>query len=150
MDRREFLTHTGQLGTLAFGLSSRWSASQIFGQEAKESRQPATGPLRASAKNPRYFCDGTGREVLLVGSHTWNSLVDMGRSDPPETFDFEAYLDFLGRYGHNFIRLWTWDSTTLDTHANGSLGRILSITLLRCRGCGPDRAWPWTANPSST
>jgi hypothetical protein len=29
--------------------------------------------------------------VLLVGSLTWNSLVDMGRSDPPEAFEFEAY-----------------------------------------------------------
>jgi hypothetical protein len=76
-----------------------------------------------SAKNPRYFCDASGREVLLVGSHTWNSLVDMGRSDPPEAFDFDAYLDFLDRYGHNFIRLWTWDSTTWDTRANGKLGK---------------------------
>ena len=65
MDRREFLVRTGQLGTLAFGLSSPWSASQIFGQEAKEPRQPATGPLRASAKNPRYFCDAGGRPMLL-------------------------------------------------------------------------------------
>ena len=123
MDRREFLARTGQLGTLAFGLSSPGSASRILGQDAKESQQTATGPLRGSARNPRYFCDASGREVLLVGSHTWNSLVDMGRSDPPEAFDFQAYLDFLGRYGHNFIRLWTWDSTTLDTHANGRLGK---------------------------
>ena len=123
MDRREFLIHTGQLGALASGLSSAWSASRIFGQQATRPQQTATGPLRVSAKNPRYFCDASGREVLLVGSHTWNSLVDMGRSDPPEAFDFEAYLDFLGRYGHNFIRLWTWDSTTLDTHANGRLGK---------------------------
>jgi hypothetical protein len=61
--------------------------------------------------------------VLLVGSHTWNSLVDMGRSDPPEAFDFDAYLGFLDRYGHNFIRLWAWDSTTWDTRANGRLGK---------------------------
>jgi len=84
---------------------------------------PASGPLRVSPENPRYFCDPNGREVLLVGSHTWNSLVDMGRSDPPEAFDFDAYLDFLERYGHNFIRLWAWDSTTWDTRANGRLGK---------------------------
>jgi len=29
----------------------------------------------------------------------------MGRSDPPEPFDFDAYLDFLEKYHHNFIRL---------------------------------------------
>jgi len=123
MNRREFFARSGQLGTLAFGLSSPWSASRVFGREGKDSRQPATGPLRASAKNPRYFCDASGRPILLVGSHTWNSLVDMGRSDPPEAFDFEAYLGFLSRYGHNFIRLWAWDSTTWDTRANGRLGK---------------------------
>ena len=61
--------------------------------------------------------------VYLTGSHTWNNLVDMGRGDPPEAFDFDAYLDFLERHGHNFIRLWAWDSVTWDTRANGTLGK---------------------------
>jgi hypothetical protein len=120
MHRRKFLARTGQLATLAVGAASGWHASPVFGQKQTQS---ATGPLQLSANNPRYFCDASGREVLLVGSHTWNSLVDMGRSDPPEAFDFDAYLDFLDRYGHNFIRLWAWDSTTWDTRANGRLGK---------------------------
>lgn len=123
MDRREFLTRSGQLSAAAFGLSTAWSASRIVGQESDKPKPMATGPLHVSDQNPRYFCDAQGREVLLVGSHTWNSLVDMGRSDPPEAFDFDAYLDFLGRYGHNFVRLWAWDSTTWDTRANGRLGK---------------------------
>lgn len=123
MHRREFLTCTGRFATLAAGWSSGFAATRISGQEQKQSRAPATGPLKVSEENPRYFCDASGREVLLVGSHTWNSLVDMGRNDPPEAFDFDAYLDFLERYGHNFIRLWVWDSTTWDTRANGKLGK---------------------------
>jgi hypothetical protein len=89
----------------------------------------ATGPLRIHPDNPRYFTDGvklsdgTLRAVYLTGSHTWDNLVDMGRSDPPEPFDFNAYLDFLEKYHHNFIRLWAWDSTTWDTRANGALGK---------------------------
>ena len=122
MDRREFLARTGQATALALGASADLCSQSVFGKEEK-APQRATGPLRVSAKNPRYFCDASGREVLLVGSHTWNSLVDMGRSDPPEAFDFDAYLDFLDRYGHNFIRLWTWDSTTWDTRANGKWGK---------------------------
>ena len=47
----------------------------------------------------------------------------MGRSDPPEKFDYGAYLDFLERHHHNFIRLWAWDSTLWDTRANGQLGK---------------------------
>jgi hypothetical protein len=90
---------------------------------------PATGPLRIHPDNPRYFTDGVKlpggalRAVYLTGSHTWDNLVDMGRSDPPEPFDFTAYLYFLEKYHHNFIRLWAWDSTTWDTRANGALGK---------------------------
>src|SRR5690606_35730704 len=79
--------------------------------------------------NPRYFTDGTElpdgslRAVFLTRSHTWNNLVDIGRSDPPQAFDFEASLDFLQRYGHNFIRLWASDPTVYDTRANGALGK---------------------------
>jgi hypothetical protein len=93
------------------------------------SAAPAAGPLRVHPDNPRYFTDGTKgpdgslRAIYLTGAHTWNNLVDMGRSDPPEEFDFEAYLDFLERRHHNFIRLWAWDSTVWDTRANGSLGK---------------------------
>ena len=48
-----------------------------------EPRMPISGPLRTHPTNPRYFADATGRAVLLVGSHTWPGLVDMGPSDPP-------------------------------------------------------------------
>jgi hypothetical protein len=83
----------------------------------------AGGPLRVHAENPRYFTDGAGKPILLVGSHTWNNLIDMGKSDPPEAFDYAGYLDFLDKQGHNFIRLWAWDSTTWDTRANRGLGK---------------------------
>ncbi len=90
---------------------------------------PAAGPLRVHPHNPRYFTDGTEnadgslKAVYLTGSHTWNNLVDMDKADPPTPFDFEGYLDFLQGHGHNFIRLWTWDSVTWDTRANGKLGK---------------------------
>jgi hypothetical protein len=89
---------------------------------------PAKGPLRVNPDNPRYFTDGTKdasgklKAVYLTGAHTWDNLVDMGKSDPPAPFDFGEYLDALERDGHNFIRLWAWDSTAWDTRANGELG----------------------------
>jgi len=91
----------------------------------------ASGPLRVHPTNPRYFTDGTRnadgslKAVYLTGSHTWNNLLNMDKADPPAAFDFGAYLDFLQRYGHNFIRLWTWDSVAWDSRANGSLGKDL-------------------------
>lgn len=79
---------------------------------------PASGPLRVCEANPRYFADGTGKPVLLVGSHVWNNLQDMGPTDPPEAFDWDAYLEFLTRHNHNFVRLWRWELTMWDTKAN--------------------------------
>lgn len=93
---------------------------------APQRRAAAIGPLRVHPQNPRYFTDGTKDErgvlkaVYLTGSHTWNNLVDMGPGRPPEAFDFDAYLDFLERHNHNFIRLWAWDSFTWDARANAS------------------------------
>ena len=81
----------------------------------------AKGQLRVHPTNPRYFTDDSGDVIYLTGSHMWNNLVDMGKDDPPQPFDFPGYLDFLQRYGHNFIRLWTWDSVVWNTLANGSV-----------------------------
>ncbi len=79
---------------------------------------PASGPLRVCEKNPRYFADASGEAVLLVGSHVWNNLQDMGPTDPPQPFDWSAYLDFLEKYHHNFVRLWRWELTQWDTSSS--------------------------------
>ena len=76
--------------------------------------EPARGPLRVLASNPRYFSDPAGKAVYLAGSHTWGNFQDNGHraapSDAPPVFDYEAYLDLLARYHHNFFRLWRWET----------------------------------------
>lgn len=103
---------------------------------------PATGPLRVSTVNPRYFTDGSQKAIYLTGAHTWNNLVDMGLEDPPRAFDFDAYLDTLERHHHNFIRLWAWDSFTWDTRANGELGKdfVHIVAPLPWARTGPGKA----------
>jgi hypothetical protein len=82
----------------------------LIGPAVTAQADPAKGPLRIHPANPRYFTDGTKgpdgslRAVYLTGAHTWNNLVDMGRSDPPEPFDFPL-PGLLERHHHNFIRL---------------------------------------------
>ncbi len=76
------------------------------------------GPLRVHPTNPRYFTDDTGRAILLTGSHTWNNLVDMSPGDPPQRFDYGAYLDWMAKYPHNFFRLWAWDLLSWNTGGN--------------------------------
>lgn len=68
--------------------------------------KPVSGPLRIHPDNPRYFTDNSGRAILLAGSHTWNSLVDMGPANTPNSFNYNAYLNWLQARGHNFFRLW--------------------------------------------
>jgi hypothetical protein len=83
------------------------------GEVSQAETMTATGPLRVHPTNPRYFTDGTknadrsAKVVYLTGSHTWANLIDRGLGDPAPTFDFDAYLDFLEKHNHNFIRLWT-------------------------------------------
>ena len=83
-------------------------------QLAEPALQPATaGPLSLRPQNPRYFTDTSGRPVYLTGSHTWNNLQDIGRTDPPVAFDFDEYLRFMRQHRHNFIRLWRWETSKL-------------------------------------
>lgn len=93
-------------------------ATLISWAEKAPQKQTAHGVLRVCPANPRYFTDDSGKAILMVGSHTWNNLVDMGPGDPPPAFDFPAYLDFLEKYNHNFIRMWTWELLTWDTAGN--------------------------------
>lgn len=89
----------------------------IVGVCAAGRGQEARGPLRVLASNPRWFADPSGKAVLLAGSHVWQNLQDNGllirgaTSDPPPEFDYTGYLDRLERYGHNFFRLWRWETT---------------------------------------
>lgn len=68
------------------------------------------GPLRVHPDNPRYFTDNSGKAIYLTGSHTWSNLQEMSEG-PAEPFNYEAYLGFLEKYNHNFIRLWVWEHT---------------------------------------
>ncbi|UCG57366.1 MAG: hypothetical protein JSU70_21170 [Phycisphaerales bacterium] len=77
------------------------------------------GPLAVHPKNPRYFQNtATGDLVYLTGSHTWANLVDIGPTDPPPKFDFDACLAWMRGLNHNFIRMWTWELVTWNTKAN--------------------------------
>jgi len=81
---------------------------------------PATGPLRASRQNPRYFADPTGKIIYLAGSQTggWDIQDDAwsGYAAPGTRvrLDFHRYLDHLTTQKHNLIRLWSVETTRFD------------------------------------
>ncbi len=81
--------------------------SPVHGTKILETVPPAqaTGPLRVSPRNPRYFTDASGRAIYLTGSHTWDNGQDLGT----QPFHYEGYLTLLQEYNHNFIRYWVWE-----------------------------------------
>ena len=82
--------------------------------------EPTNGPLQICPDNPRYFANADGKAILLVGSHVWYNLVDMEAQDPPKPFDYKAYLDWMGKNDHNFMRMWAWEMVKWDTHGNNA------------------------------
>ena len=66
-------------------------------------------PLRVDPANPRYFIDGSGKAILLVGSDYWNLWQDGGRTNPPPAFDYDAYIQFALDHGYNYIKSQTWE-----------------------------------------
>jgi hypothetical protein len=81
----------------------------------------ASGVLRVSSVNPRYFTDDSGKAIYLTGSHTWNGLIERGSTDPPQPFDFARYLDLLQSSNHNFIRLWSRHVTRYQSYGRDIL-----------------------------
>ena len=72
------------------------------------------GPL-IKVPGKHYFKNPTtGSFVYLTGSHTWNNFQDSGKTDPPAAFDYEAHLNWLTAYGHNFIRFWVFEQVKGD------------------------------------
>jgi len=78
-------------------------------QKANSNLLPASGPLQIDSVNSRYFKDGNGKAILLVGDHTWYTFQDSGASNPPEAFDYNAYLDFLEANHINFFRMFVFE-----------------------------------------
>jgi len=83
----------------------------LFAAVARAEESTAMGPLRVHPENPRWFARPDGRAVWLTGSHTWANLQERGVEGQTPDFDYDGYLDFLQRHGHNFIRLWAWEHT---------------------------------------
>ncbi len=113
IEKAERFSHVGGSKAIASPVYSEDIALRILRRATNEVSTKATGPLRPHPTNPRYFADGARqpdgslKAVYLTGSHTWPNLIDRGPSDPPPAFDFSAYLEFLQKHHHNFIRLWS-------------------------------------------
>jgi hypothetical protein len=82
-------------------------AAVVDAARSPAGRGRSSGPLRVHPGNPRYFTDNSGKAIYMTGSHVWWNIVGKGtRNLPYSDTDFEAFLDYLESYGHNFTRVW--------------------------------------------
>ena len=68
--------------------------------------------------NPHYFQDANGAALILNGSQSWNTLQDFGTEGTPQALDFDAFVKFLTRHGHNFTLLWAVEMPKFCNHPN--------------------------------
>jgi Family of unknown function (DUF6298) len=126
--------------SMLFGSSLTAADRKVFPGADRQEVKGTTGPLRVHPDNPRYFTDGSGRAVYLTGSHTWDTIVDMGQTDPPQKFNFPVYLNWVKRLNHNFIRLWTWETVTWDTSSVNKQNILLTVAPQPWARTGPGKA----------
>ncbi len=130
---------------ITLGVASSWclipatpKPAAVAGPSSLAAALPlASGPLRRSPENPRYFSTPDGHPVYLTGSHTWNNLQDAGFDDPPKPFDYAGYLSFLELHHLNFVRLWRWEVTRWT---EPSAHRVVYCPLQPWRRTGPGAA----------
>src|SRR6476659_2010148 len=92
------------IGSLLLASICSFSVLTVFVQASR-----ASGVLRVHPSNKRYFTDDSGKAVLLSGDHTWNAMVENGKTDPPPAFNYTGFLNFLESNGVNFFRLFAWE-----------------------------------------
>ena len=118
----DVLTDWGYQYTSFFQIPADKIAASLRNEDSKvwpiQPTVAISGVLRVSPDNPRYFEDTAGNLVYLTGSHTWANFQDNGGSDPPPTFDYETYLNFLAAHNHNFFRLWSWEESRWTTETS--------------------------------
>jgi hypothetical protein len=102
--------HIVIVGILFFIFSLSLLVIVVRQNQQTRSNAAASGPLRVHPTNPRYFTDGSGKAIYLSGSHTWDNLQDSGEIGKSiNTFDYNAYLNLITSYNHNFMRMWAWE-----------------------------------------
>ena len=97
-----------------------------------------SGPLQVHPRNPRYFADSNGKAIYLTGSHTWSNVQEYESNKP---FDYEAYLNWLQQYNHNFTRLWFWECGTQAEWMHGWRKEKLLVHPLAYERTGPRKAF---------
>jgi hypothetical protein len=79
----------------------------VIQSAASTSANPRISKPLIVSSNPNYFQDETGKPIILCGSQTWNTLQDWGSNGKAQPINFDAFVSFLNKHGHNMTLLWS-------------------------------------------
>ena len=66
-------------------------------------------PLTVLSGNTRYPDDGSGKGVMLTGSHVWGNIQDDTQAGTGESITWSDFLDYIVDNDHSFVRGWCWE-----------------------------------------
>jgi hypothetical protein len=105
----------GQTGGFKCLIIAITASAFLMREEAGAAK--ASGPLRVSKENPRYFTDGSGKAIYLAGHQVFVDAQDdswavFNMPDGSATFDWNWYLDYAVAHDFNYLRNWIlWSSS---------------------------------------
>ena len=114
------------------------------GTEQHTSSVSETGVLRVLDTNPRWLTDDSGKAKYFTGptgqftvnpNATVSTVQDLWSDDVNRVNDYATAFDTVVANGHNFVRLWRW-----ETSAWGTPAQFASNTHWRL----PTSQMPWT------
>jgi hypothetical protein len=85
-----------------------------------------TAGLRVDQTNPRWLMEDSGKARYLTGptgqfdlnpNATVSTVQDLWRNDVTGMNDYAAAFDAVVANGHNFVRLWRWETSAWGTSA---------------------------------
>ena len=85
-----------------------------------------TAGLRVDQANPRWLMEDSGKARYLTGptgqfdlnpNATVSTVQDLWRNDVTGMNDYAAAFDAVVANGHNFVRLWRWETSAWGTSA---------------------------------
>ncbi|MHC4671026.1 MAG: fibronectin type III domain-containing protein [Planctomycetota bacterium] len=80
-------------------------------------------PLTVLSANDEYPDDGSGKGVLLTGSHCWGNIQEDTQASSNEKISWSNFLEVIADHDHSFVRGWHWEDayyTPLPYNKSGS------------------------------
>jgi hypothetical protein len=110
------------------------------GTEQQTSFAPETGVLRVLETNPRWLTDDSGKAKYFTGptgqftvnpNATVSTVQDFWNEDVSGVNDYATAFDTVVANGHNFVRLWRWETSVWGSRAQFASNTYWRVPILQ-------------------